>query len=213
MSVEFHHIETTFSQSLQEMAQSLTGEKITLREIIGDIGEQGLLLICIFLMIPFVFPVSIPGVSTVFSSVVILAGIGVMLNRVPWLPNFVLNREFSTEMIVNALNRGAKLISRIDTFIHPRLPILTENVAITRIHGVAIILAGLLLVLPLSFIPFSNTLPAFAVVFFSAGLIQRDGVFILLGYVVLALSMFYFGGLTLAFVMAGSEIGHLLSGG
>ncbi len=212
MSVEFHHIETTFSESLHEVANSFSGETVTLREIIGDIGEQGLLLICIFLMIPFMFPVSIPGVSTVFSSVVILTGVGVMLNRVPWLPNFVLKREFDTQMIVNALNRGAKLISRIDKFIRPRLPLLTENVAITRIHGMALILAGLLLVLPLSFIPFSNTLPALAVVFFSAGLIQRDGVCILLGYATLALSMFYFGGLTVAAVMAGSEIGHLLSG-
>ncbi|HRF94609.1 MAG TPA: exopolysaccharide biosynthesis protein, partial [Aggregatilineales bacterium] len=86
MSVEFNHVETTFSDSLEQVAQSLTGEKITLRDLIGNIGEQGLLLICIFLMIPFVFPVSIPGVSTVFSGVVILTGIGVMLNRVPWLP-------------------------------------------------------------------------------------------------------------------------------
>ena len=210
MSVEFNHVETTFSDSLEQVAQSLTGEKITLRDLIGNIGEQGLLLICIFLMIPFVFPVSIPGVSTVFSGVVILTGIGVMLNRVPWLPNVILKREFSTAMLTNALNKGAKLIGRIDKFIHPRLNILTSSTIINRFHGIALIMAGLLLVLPLSFIPFSNTLPAFAVVFLAAGIIQRDGLFIIFGYITLAMSMMYFGGLTVAALAAGNSLNQLL---
>ncbi|MCL4254289.1 MAG: exopolysaccharide biosynthesis protein [Anaerolineae bacterium] len=210
MSVEFHHTETTFSQSLDNMANSLTSEIVTLREIIGDIGEQGLLLICMFLMLPFLFPISIPGISTVFSIAVILTGIGVMLNRVPWLPNFVLQRPFNRETIVNALHKGAKFIGRIDKFIHPRFHVLTANVFINRIHGITLIFAGLLLVLPLGLIPFSNTLPAVAVIFLSAGIIQRDGLCIVLGYISIFLSVIYFGGLTLAVLMAGNGIGQLL---
>jgi len=133
-----------------------------------------------------------------------------MLNRVPWLPNVILKREFSTEMLTNALNKGAKLIGRIDKFIHPRLNILTSSTIINRFHGIALIMAGLLLVLPLSFIPFSNTLPAFAVVFLAAGLIQRDGLFIIFGYITLAMSMMYFGGLTVAALAAGNSLNHLL---
>lgn len=210
MSVGFHHTETTFSQSLETMANSLTGEVVTLREIIGDIGEQGLLLICMFLMLPFMFPVSIPGISTVFSIAVILTGIGVMLNRVPWLPNFVLQRQFNRETIVNALHKGAKFIARIDRFIHPRFHALTASVFINRVHGITLIFAGLLLVLPLGLVPFSNTLPAMTVIFLSAGIIQRDGVCIVLGYISILFSVIYFGGLTLAVLMAGNGIHQLL---
>ena len=45
-----------------------------------------MLLVCVFLTLPFLLPVSIPGVSTVFGLAIILIGVGVTLNRVPWLP-------------------------------------------------------------------------------------------------------------------------------
>ena len=41
---------------------------------------------------------------------------------------------------------------------------------------------GLLLLLPLP-IPFSNTIPAWAVVLLSAGMMERDGLLVLLGHV------------------------------
>ncbi len=72
-----------------------------------------------------------------------------------------------------------------------------------RVNGLAIMSAGLLLMMPLGFIPFSNTLPGVAILLFSAGMIQRDGATVLGGYLFLSLTVVYFAALAYAAVWAG----------
>ena len=56
--------------------------------------------------------------------------------------------------------------------------------------GLAIMASGAVLSLPLP-IPFSNAIPAFAIILAAAGLMERDAVFIVLAFVVLALGGVY----------------------
>jgi len=51
---------------------------------------------------------------------------------------------------------------------------------------------------PFGFIPFSNTLPALALIFLAVGMMQQDGGFILLGHISNIVTMIYF-----AFLIAG----------
>ena len=68
MSNEFAFTDTSekLSTTLEKLIGKLQGQTITLRELMEAIGEQGLLLICAIASLPFLIPVSIPGVSTVF---------------------------------------------------------------------------------------------------------------------------------------------------
>jgi hypothetical protein len=50
---------------------------------------------------------------------------------------------------------------------------------------------------PFGLIPFSNTLPAIALLFFAIGLLNRDGVCILFGHLMNLASIVYFGVLLL----------------
>ena len=63
----------------------------------------------------------------------------------------------------------------------------------TVLNNLSFILAALLLMAPFGFIPFSNTLPALALISLSVGMIQRDGGFILLGNFFNIATMVYFG--------------------
>lgn len=83
-SVELHNPDKSLAETLTATAQSIDGEQITLRELFDRIGEQGLLVFCMFLTVPFLLPVSIPGVSTAFGLLITLIGVGVALNRVRW---------------------------------------------------------------------------------------------------------------------------------
>jgi len=49
--------------------------------------------------------------------------------------------------------------------------------------------------MPLSFIPFSNTLPGVAILLLSSGISQRDGLLVAGGYGLIGLTVIYFGGL------------------
>ena len=214
MSNEFAFTDTSekLSTTLEKLIGKLQGQTITLRELMEAIGEQGLLLICAIASLPFLIPVSIPGVSTVFGAAIILVSLAITLNRLPWLPRRILDRQMETAKLVPALKKGIAIVSRLDRYIRPRLPALTTGIVANRINGLALMTAGVLLMMPLGFIPFSNTLPGVAILLFSAGMIQRDGVTVLGGYLFLVLTTIYFAALAYAAFWAGQGISSSIGG-
>lgn len=91
-----------------------------------------------------------------------------------------------------ALKKGARVVTRLDKWIKSRALYLT-SATMLRVDAAAIVLGGLLLMAPFGLIPFSNTAPAVGILFMTLGMIQRDGVFVLLGYLGLVVSIVYFG--------------------
>jgi len=191
-SIEFRDTTAPLGETLRGLARSITGETVTVRELLGLIGEQGLLLALMFLTLPFLIPISIPGVSTVFGLVAILISLGVTFNRVPWLPDRLLDRPLDAVKLAGAIERGAERFGRVDRISHPRLQRLTTGRAMNRMAGLGLLLGSVLLIFPLGLVPFSNTLPAWGILLLAAGLLQRDGLLILLGYLFLLATIIYF---------------------
>lgn len=210
MSLAFQDTNESLARALQQAIGTIQGSTVTLRQLLALIGEQGLLFLCALLTIPFLIPVSIPGVSTVFGLAIILISVGVTLNRVPWLPRRVLDRPLQTASLVPTLYKGVHLVERMDRFIRPRLLMLTDGQMMNRLNGLALLFGGVLLIFPLGLIPFSNTLPAFGILALAVGILHRDGLFVLLGYVMLVATVVYFGALALAAVAAGQGISALI---
>lgn len=204
--VRFEDSDRRLSATLIDVSERLPSGSASLRDLMALSGEQGLLLLCALLALPFLLPVSIPGVSTVFGAAIILIAIGVTLNRVPWLPRRILDRPLPTAQIKSVFGRGARLVARFEHLIRPRWPLLTRGATLNGLHGSALILAGALLIAPLGLIPFSNTLPGFAVLFLALGMLERDGLFIVAGYVMNLATVVYFGVLAVGAVMAGHGI-------
>jgi len=204
------------SQSLRETisatVEAIDGRTVTLREIVELTGEQGLLLLCALLTLPFLLPVSIPGVSTVFGLAIILIAIGITLNRAPWLPDRITDRPIDAEKLVPTLKKGAEIVARIETVIKPRIEALTTGAAISRFNGLVLVLGGVLLMFPLGLVPFSNTLPAFGILFLAVGISQRDGLFVLAGYGMTIATIVYFAVLAYAAFAAGRGLSSFLGG-
>jgi hypothetical protein len=213
MSAEFNDPNKSFVDVLRDSVATIQGDYLTLGELIERIGEQGLLIFCMLLTLPFLFPVSIPGVSTVFGLAILLVGISVTANRVLWLPARLKSRQIATERLIPVLKRGADVLTRFQRFVRPRLSVLTQTAAINRLNGLMLVLAALLLMVPLWLVPFSNTLPALAILFLAIGMLQRDGVFSLLGYIFVVLTIVYFGALFAAAILAGQGVMSLLGSG
>ena len=212
MTTDFQDTTDTLRVTLERTAEAIGGKVVTLREIIALIGEQGLLLMCAVLTIPFLLPVSIPGVSTVFGLAIILISIGITLNRTPWLPRQIMDRPIDAEKLIPTLRRGAGLVQRIEAIIRPRLTVLTGNSTINRFNGLVLILGGVLLMFPLGLVPFSNTLPAFAILFLCIGMSQRDGLFVLAGYATTVATIIYFSALAYLAIIAGQGIASMFGG-
>ncbi|MDX7682866.1 exopolysaccharide biosynthesis protein [Aeromonas caviae] len=213
VAAQLNDPKSTLSDTLRATAHAIEESHISLRQMLTLVGEQGMLLFCVLLTVPFLLPVSIPGVSTPFGLLILFIGIGITLNRVPWLPAFLMERRFAAEHLKPTLHKGADLLARIDRFIRPRLLILTGSVTINRCNGLLIMLAALLLMLPLMLplgaIPFTNAMPAWAILLLAIGMLQRDGLFVALGYALVAATLVWFSALAIGLLMAGQNISTL----
>src|SRR5262249_42827849 len=98
-------------------------------------------------------------------------------HHTPWLPQRLLRQSIGRAQLLRALLTIAPYVRKVERLLKHRLPGLAtgfgERLAATTAFILAVILA-----LP---IPGGNLLPAWAIVFFSLGIIERDGVCILVG--------------------------------
>jgi len=110
-----------------------------------------------------------------------------------WLPRRIAERVLPTEKLHAALDKGGAWVLRLERISRPhRMPWLASPGLMDTINNLALIAAAVLLMAPFGLIPFSNTLPALALLFFAIGLLQRDGLFILFGHGMNVLTVIYF---------------------
>jgi hypothetical protein len=184
----------SLGEKIELIVKKLPPHEVTLDEIMDIIGVDSLMLVTIFLSLIFLVPVSIPGVSTVFGMGILLIGITHLLARKLWLPGFIAHRKLSTEKLREGFGRALVWIHRLERISRPhRLPRLTTGRVVNLINNLSFILAALLLMAPFGFIPFSNTLPALALIFLALGMMDRDGGSVLLGYLSNLATLIYFG--------------------
>ncbi len=189
--VELQRIERKMSATLREVSAALPADRVRIGELLERVGEQGMLLFCMIATVPFLLPVSIPGTSLPFGLIILLVGAGVALNRVPYLPRWLLERGLPSERVARVFTSGAGLFERIERLVRPRLAALTQTLGVNRLNGCALGLAGLLLMAPLP-IPLSNTVPAWAALLLALGIVERDGLALIGGYALLLLTALFF---------------------
>lgn len=203
-TAHLHSPETSLSVAFERAAREVRGDHITVRQLLELIGEQGLLLFCAFLAIPFLLPVAIPGTSTVFGLLMVLIGIGVATDSLPLVPRRLLEHPLGTHHVVPALEKGAAAFRRFERLIRPRALALTGGRVANFVNGLVIALAALVLMVPLPLVPFTNTIPALGVLLLAIGMVERDGIVIVLGYLATIAAALYCGTLAWAAWKAGS---------
>ncbi|MEX0597746.1 MAG: exopolysaccharide biosynthesis protein, partial [Candidatus Paceibacterota bacterium] len=147
----------------------------------------------ILLTIVFLIPVSIPGVSTIFGGTILLIGVSILFGWDVWLPKSFLKKELPAKSLKKAFNTGLKWLIRLEKISKPnRLTWLINGNVAHIINGLFIILAAILLMAPFGVIPFTNTFPAIALLFYAIGILQKDGISILWGHIFNIITIIYF---------------------
>ena len=206
-AVQFRNPEKRLSVALRETAAAVRGHVVTLRELLGHVGEQGMLVFCAVLTAPFMLPVTLPFMSTALGLPMLLIGVAVTLNRVPWLPDRLLDHALPSETVQHILTRFAGWSERGEHLVRPRLLGMSGSPGINALNGTLLVLAVVLLMAPLPLIPLANTLPGIAIMLLALGMAERDGVLILCGYFVTVLSTAYVGALLALVIHAGMNAG------
>ena len=178
----------------EELAQLRTraGERaVTLREVIYVLGGRAYLLLVLLLALPFIAPISIPGLSTPFGLAIALIALRLALGQRPLLSKKLRRKTLPAGFITKLFSVAGKVLTFLEKFLRPRWTVLTDTRLLQQLHAGLMLLAALTLLLPIP-IPLTNTFPAWAILLLAAGLLERDGVFILGGYVVFVAGVLYF---------------------
>lgn len=204
------HGEGRLSVTLRNVSASLQGSTVSLRQMLELIGEEGMLLVCAVLTLPFLIPVSIPGVSTVFGLAIVLFSFGVAVNRVPWLPRQILDRQLPAASLRQTFDKASGVVARIERVVRPRLEFVAATPGARLLHGGGLVLGGVLLMMPFGFVPFSNTLPGIAILLLALGMLERDGLLLIGGHLMNVATIIYFGVLIAGAVAAGRGLAGLM---
>lgn len=172
-----HSDETrTFSDVLESLGAS-DDPRLTLREMVEAFGERGFGAVIMMLALMALIPWP-PGGKAVFSvPIILISGEMALQSDRVWLPRFLMKASVSRSTYRTASQKILKRLRQVERLTRPRLPILTGEVA-DVIIGILCILLAVMMALP---VPFGDALPGITLVLLSLGIIQRDGVFILLG--------------------------------
>ena len=119
-AIQFRNPEVRMSAALASAEAAVRDPAVTLRELLAMLGEQGLLVFCGVLAAPFLLPVTVPMMSTVLGLPMLLIGFSVMVSRVPWLPERLLNHSLSSTTVRGTLQKVRGWAERFEHLVRPR---------------------------------------------------------------------------------------------
>jgi len=151
-------------------------------------------LFILLLALPFCTPIPMLGISMPFGAVIAYLGIRLALGMEPRLPDRFRSRPVPPRMLGSVLRAAEQLLRWLERFMRPRICFLTLSWPGRAIIGSMIAGCGVLLMLPLP-VPTSNFFPAITIVCLAAGLTEDDGVTVLVGFALFALTLAFFGAI------------------
>ena len=195
------------SEDLRALLVAARGRAITVEQIERILRGRGVAMLILVLAAPFLVPA--PGLSVPFGIAICLLGLRIAIGGRSALPRFILQREISFQVLERIVRGVAGAVEKIEKRIRPRMRFLQEHPRMVNLIGVGIVSGGFILSLPLP-IPLSNTLPALSILSLAAGLMERDGLLVLWGYVMGVVSWIYIGFWWGAFVATLRWVWHFL---
>lgn len=167
-----------FSQVLTDVGAQ-PGPLLTMDELVGTFGERGFGALLLMLGLLSAVIGVIPGVTTLLGIPILIIGVQLAVRRDElWLPGWILKRDLPREAFAEAAGKVRVRLERVERFSKPRLGFMSTDLSEALI-GLMCVIWAIVLMLPL--IGF-NLVPSLIVAAFGFGLMQRDGVMMLVGW-------------------------------
>lgn len=182
-----------FSEILRDIADDPERERVSVADLLDAMGDRAFGALMLVFALPNVLPAP-PGTSGILGVPLVFLAAQLMLGRKPWLPGVVANRSMLRSSFRAPIDKAAPWLARAEKLLRPRLNTLTEPPAEYLIGALCLVLA-IIIVLP---IPMGNMPPAFAICLLSLGILERDGLWVIAGFIAAAASIVVIGGIAFA---------------
>ena len=186
----------SLSAEVEDVVRLASGDTVRVCVLVEHLSGRGLALLAFFLVLPFLQPIPLPGLSTPFGLAVVLLGVAMALGRSLWLPRRWLAHELHSALVIRIGAAGQRVLRQVERFVKPRGRWFQRHRWARPIAGVVIAVSGAELALPLPIL-FTNTLPALTIAATAVGLLEEDAVLAVIGQVLFLVSLVVFGAIAL----------------
>jgi hypothetical protein len=164
----------------RESAGSSESPTITLGELIAALDERafglGILLLALPCAVPFLY-----GIPQIVALPMLALAAQLALGREhPWLPERLASRRVGVGGLRTVVSRAHRGLGLLEKLTARRLTGLTDGVG-ARVVGALMLIPAASILVPL---PLTNTTPGIGVGIAAVGLLERDGLLVLLGLVI-----------------------------
>lgn len=186
-----------FSQILDAIGADERRERVSVSDLMRAMDARAVAALILLFALPNVVPTP-PGTSSILGLPLLYLTAQMMLGKLPWLPAIIADRSMTRADFNTFVGRVTPLLARVERLLRPRMLFITSARGEQVIGGLCLVLA-IVLSLP---IPLGNMLPALAISLMALGVLERDGVWVVIGAIVGALSMVIVSGVVWALAKA-----------
>lgn len=183
------------SDILTGIAGDETRDRVSVADIFQAMGDRAFGALILIFALPNVIPTP-PGTSALTGAPLVFLSAQLMLGQSPWLPRIIADRSMTRSDFASIVSRISPWLARGERMLRPRLSFLIYPPA-EYVIGLLCLVLAIILTLP---VPLGNILPAIAICLFSCGILERDGIFVLLGTAMFAVSVSVVAGVVYALV-------------
>jgi hypothetical protein len=187
----------TLSAMLLALAEDQQRERVSVADLLASLGDRALAALLFVFAFPNVLPVP-PGTSSLLGAPLVFLAAQMALDMKPWLPGVIAQRSMAQADYAALVRRIVPWLARAERLLRPRATALSSG-AMESVVGVVCLLLSLVLVMP---IPLGNMLPALAICLLALGILERDGLWVLLGLAAAAAAAALVSGVVYAMVKA-----------
>ena len=201
------HDASRLSEVLTRIANDPTRDRIAVGDFLKAMQERAFGPLMLIFALPNVLPTP-PGTSSVLGAPLVFLAAQLALGRAPWLPPIIARRSIARKDFAAFVGKATPWLAKAERLLRPRLGALAHPPA-EYIVGLVCFVLAVVLVLP---IPLGNMMPALAICIMALGILERDGIWILVGMAIALASLGVVSGVVWAFVKAGLFLIHSVLG-
>ena len=183
------------SEILTGLAEDATRDRISVADMLETMRARAFGALLLIFAFPNILPTP-PGTAGILGLPLIFLSAQMMLGLPPWLPGVIARRSMARTTFQGLVTRINPWLVKAERLLRARLKVLAWPVA-QRVLGALCLVVSIALALP---VPFANMAPAVALCLIGLGVLERDGVWILVGVLAAFGSLIYVAGLAYALV-------------